>query len=72
MALEKDQEGQDKYYLSCTKPPVLDMKWENCDINVVEWTPTPKFSGLEGVVTPLRFLELFLDDLLVDLIVGYT
>ena len=57
MALEKDQEGQDKYHLSYPKPPVLDMKWENCDINTVEWTLIPKFSGLDDIVTPLRFLE---------------
>ena len=29
-------EDQSKYYLSYTKPPVLDMKWENRDINVIE------------------------------------
>ena len=34
--LEKDKEDQSKYYLSYSKPPVLDMKWENHDINVVE------------------------------------
>ena len=36
MTHEKDQEDQNKYYLSYTKPPVLDMKWENRDINVIE------------------------------------
>ena len=43
MTLEKDKEDQSKYYLSYPKPPVLDMKWENHDINVVEWANIPKF-----------------------------
>ena len=46
MTLEKDKEDQSKYYLSCTKPPVLEMKWENNDINVAEWEKTPKFPRL--------------------------
>ena len=29
--------------ISYSKPPVLDMKWENHDINVVEWVNIPKF-----------------------------
>ena len=36
LTLEKDKEDQSKYYLSYPKPPVLDMKWTNRDINVVE------------------------------------
>ena len=32
LTLEKDKEGQSKYYLNYAKPPVLYMKWENCDI----------------------------------------
>ena len=36
LTLEKDKEDQSKYYLSYPKPPVLDMKWANCDINVVK------------------------------------
>ena len=48
------------------------MKWENRDINVVEWTNIPKFSKLDDIVTPLRLLKLFFDGLLVDRIVGYT
>ena len=36
MNLEKDKEGQSKYYLSYPKPPVLNVKWENRDINVAE------------------------------------
>ena len=41
--LEKDEEDQSKYYLSYPKPPVLDIKWENWDITVVEWSNIPKF-----------------------------
>ena len=43
MTLEKDKEDQSKYYLSYLKPPVLDIKCENCDINVTEWANIPKF-----------------------------
>ena len=43
MTLEKDKEDQSKYYLCYPKPPVLSMKWENHDINVVEWANIPKF-----------------------------
>ena len=72
-SLEKDKEDQSsKYYFSYRKPPGLDMKWENRDIKVVEWTNIPKFSKLDDIVTPLRLLKLFFDDLLVDRIVGYT
>ena len=46
LTLEKDKEDQSKYYLSYPKPPVLDMKWENHDINVVEWVNIPKFPPL--------------------------
>ena len=42
LILEKDKEGQRKYYLSYPKPNVLDMKWENRDINVAEWANIPK------------------------------
>ena len=59
MTLEKDKEDQSKYYLNYPKPPVLDMKWANGDINVVEWANIPKFSALDDLVTPLRLLELF-------------
>ena len=44
----------------------------NRNINVVERENIPKFSKLDDVVTPLRLLELFFDDLLVDMTVGYT
>ena len=56
MTLEKDKEDQSKYYLSYPKPPVLDIKWANRDINVVEWANIPKFSTLDNIVTPLRLL----------------
>ena len=48
------------------------MKWENRDINVAEWANNAAFSKLDDIVTPLRLLELFFDDVLVDMIVGYT
>ena len=48
------------------------MKWETRDIDVVEPVNTGKFTKLDNIVTPLRLLELFFDDVLVDMIVGYT
>ena len=48
------------------------MKRENRDINVVERTNFPKFSKLDDIVTPLILLELFVNYVLVDMIVGYT
>ena len=50
------------------------MKWKNCDINVAEWANIPKFSKLEleDLMTLLRLVELFFDDVLVDMIVGHT
>ena len=59
MTLEKDEEDSSKYYLSYPKPPVLEMKWANLDINVVEWANIPQFSALDNLVTPLRLFELF-------------
>ena len=59
MTLEKDKEDQSKYYLSYPKPPVLDMKSANRDINVVEWANISNFSALDDLVTPLILLELF-------------
>ena len=48
------------------------MKWENRDINVLEWANIRKFSKLANIVTPLRLPELFiLRDVLVDTIFGY-
>ena len=71
LTLEKDNKEQSKYYLSYPKPPVLDMKWANCDINVVEWANIPKFSTPEDLVTPLRLLELFFVTYELILILGY-
>ena len=41
LTLEKDKEDQSKYYLSYPKPPVLDTKWANRDIDIVEWANIP-------------------------------
>ena len=46
-----------KYYLCYSKPPVLDIKWENCDINIVELASISKFSKLDGIGIPLRLLN---------------
>ena len=46
LTLEKENEDQSKYYLSYSKPLDLDIKWENHDINVVEWANIPKFPPL--------------------------
>ena len=70
--LQKDNEDQRKYYLSYPKPPVLDMKGENRDINAVKRSNIPKFSKLDDIVTTLRLLELFFVDVLVCMIIGYT
>ena len=51
-------------------PSVL--KWTNRTINVVEWTDIPKFTTLDDIVTPLRLLEWFFDDVLVDMVFDYT
>ena len=59
MTLEKDKEDQTKYYVSYPKSPVLDIKWENRDVNVVDWENIRKFSLLDDLVAPLRLLELF-------------
>ena len=42
------------------------------NINVAELSNIPKFSKLDEIVTLLRLLQLFFDDILVDMIVGYT
>ena len=46
------------------------MKWENCDINLVEQANIPKFSKIEKNGTPLRLFGLLIDDALVDMIVS--
>ena len=48
------------------------MKWKNFDINVIEWANIPKFSKLIKIAIPLRLHNLLFDDVLVDMIVGYT
>ena len=48
------------------------MKWEIRDINFVGWKSIPKFCKLDEIVAPLRFLELFFENVLVDMIVVYT
>ena len=48
MTLEKDK--------SYPKPPVLNMKWANRDINVVEWVNITKFSALDNLVISLKLL----------------
>ena len=69
---KEDKEDQSIYYLSYPNPLVLDTKWDNCDINVAKRVNIPKFSKLDDIVTPLRVSELFFDNVLVDIIVGYT
>ena len=70
--LEKDKEDQSKYYFSYPKPPVLDVKWGNRGINLIEWANIPTYSMLDDILTSLKLLELFFDDVLVDMIFGYT
>ena len=53
------------------EPLVLDMRWENRDINVEEKANIPKFSKLDHIGTPARLFELLFDDALADMIVGY-
>ena len=48
------------------------MKRGNSDINIVEQANIPKCSKLSDIGTPLRLFELFFDDALVDMVVGYT
>ena len=57
MTLEKDNEDQSKYYLSYPKPPVLDMKKENHDINVVEWETFQSFLLYPMIIRRKRFSE---------------
>ena len=48
------------------------MKWENHDINIAERANISKFSKVDDIVTSPRLLELFFDDVLVDIIVCYA
>ena len=70
LTLQTDKEDQSKDCFCYPKPPVL--KWPNRDINVVKWANIPKFSTLDDIVTLLRLLKLFFDDVLVDKSFGYT
>ena len=70
MILEKDKEGQSKCFLSYSKPNVL--KWAICDKHALDWASIPKFRTLDDIVAPVRLLELFLDDVLVDMNFGNT
>ena len=63
--LEKDKEDRTKYYLRYPKPPVLDLKWANGDVNVVEWANIPKFSD------SCQTSRIILCDVLADMIFGY-
>ena len=58
MTLEEDKQDQRKYYLSDPKPPILEMKLANRDINVTELANIPKFSVVDDLVTLHRLLEL--------------
>ena len=46
LTLEKDKQGQGKYYLSYPKPSVLGMKWGNRDANVAKLANVPKIPPL--------------------------
>ena len=48
------------------------MKWETRDINDVKRANIEKFSKIDNMVILLRLLELLFDNVLVDMIVGYT
>ena len=61
-----------KYYESYPKPPLLEMEWENCDINVLQQANIPQFNRLDNIGTPLRLFESFFVNMLVDMIVAYT
>ena len=72
LTLEKDKEDQSKYYLSYSKPLVLDMKQANCHINVVEWVNFPKFSALDDLeIQTSRIIFWDHCDVLVDMILCY-
>ena len=72
MTLKKDKEDQSKYYLSNLKPIVLDIKWENRDIYVVEWTnkvfPSIKWGLGENVV--VRLMECLTPTVSFDIFMG--
>ena len=47
------------------------MKWGNRDTNVVVQANIPDFSKLDDIWASLRLYQLFFDDALVNVIVGY-
>ena len=59
--------GRAKQFERYPKPPLLDKKWGNCDINVLEQTKIPQFIGI-----PLRLFESLFVNMLDDMIDGYT
>ena len=48
------------------------MKWEYRHIIAEKRETIPKFSKLDNIMSPFRLPELFFDDVLVVMIVGYT
>ena len=48
------------------------MKWENRDTNIVKEAKIPNFNKLDDIGMLLRHFQLFFDDALVDMFVGYT
>ena len=72
MVPHRHKEGYRKGDLSYPKHLVLYIEWENRDINVVERANTKKFSKLNNIMTPLILLKFFSEDVLGDMIVGYT
>ena len=71
MPLEKYEKDQSKYCLTYPKLFVLEIKWENGNINFAEWANIAKFSKLDDIMTPLRLLKLFFEDVLVNLTFCY-
>ena len=65
----KDKEDQN---VMKSKPPLLDMKWENRDTYILKQANIPQFSRLDNIGTCLRLFESFFVNMLVDVIVGYT
>ena len=69
MTLEKDKEDPSKYHLSYPASSVLDMQWENRDINFVEWANISKFPlllnelmRLMECLTPTVSFDIFIDN----------
>ena len=66
--------GRQKYCLSYPKPPVLDMKWENRDIDVAEQAKIPNFSKISDIGILLRLFKIILWWCISwydDMVVGY-